>query len=172
MKHRSPAAVLLLPFVTFFIYPIYWYVSTKGEMNKLGANIPTAWLIIVPFVSIWWMWKYAEGVEKVTNEKTSGVLAFLLLWLLGSIGAAIIQDSFNKIEAAGVPGNAPSPADPNASAQPIAAEPAPAAVPAPAVDPVPPVAQAPAPTAEPAAPEPAPAPPESPAPPTMTPPAA
>ncbi len=97
MKERSPIAVLLLPFVTFGIYSIYWMVVTKGEMNERGATIPTAWLIIVPFVNIWWMWKYSEGVDHVTASKMSGVLAFILLWFLGPIANAIIQDSFNKV---------------------------------------------------------------------------
>ena len=97
MKQRSPIAVFLLPFITFGIYSLYWMVKTKGEMNEKGSKIPTAWLIIVPFVNIWWMWKYGEGVEKVTNEKLSGVLAFILLLLLGSIGQAVIQNSFNAI---------------------------------------------------------------------------
>ena len=97
MKQRSPIAVFLLPFITFGIYSLYWEVKTKGEMNNSGAQIPTAWLIIVPFVNIWWMWKYSEGVEKVTNEKLSGVIAFILMLLLGNIGQAIIQDSFNKV---------------------------------------------------------------------------
>ncbi len=102
MKHRSPVAVLLLPFITFGIYGLYWQVMTKIEMNKLGAKIPTAWLLIIPIVNIWWLWKYCEGVEQVTHEKMSGVLAFILQFLLGIIGSAIVQDAFNKIE-----GNAP-----------------------------------------------------------------
>jgi hypothetical protein len=97
MKQRSPIAVFLLPFITFGIYALYWMVITKGEMNSKGAQIPTAWLIIIPFVNIWWMWKYSEGVENVTNGKMSGVLAFILMLLLGTIGYAIIQDSFNKV---------------------------------------------------------------------------
>jgi hypothetical protein len=97
MKIRNPLAVFLLPFVTFGIYSLYWMVQTKVEMNNRGAKIPTAWLIIVPFVNIYWLWKYSEGVEQVTGGKLSGVLAFVLLWLLGSIGSAIIQDSFNKL---------------------------------------------------------------------------
>lgn len=96
MKKRNPIAVFLLPFVTFGIYGIYWQVVTKGEMNNLGAEIPTAWLLIVPIVNIWWLWKYSEGAEKVTQGKLSGVLAFILLFVLGSIGAAVIQDSFNN----------------------------------------------------------------------------
>lgn len=111
MKHRSPIAVLLLPFITFGLYSLYWEVMTKIEMNNQGAKIPTAWLIIVPIVNIWWLWKYSEGVEYVTKEKMSGVLAFILLFLLGFIGSAIIQDSFNKAgggEAAAAPIDVPA----------------------------------------------------------------
>ncbi len=115
MKQRSPIAVFLLPFITFGIYSLYWMVKTKGEMNEKGSKIPTAWLIIVPFVNIWWMWKYGEGVGEVTNEKMSGVIAFILMLLLGNIGQAIIQDSFNKV--AGTGQSNPAPATPTASTQ-------------------------------------------------------
>lgn len=97
MKNRNPIAIILLPFITLGIYSIYWLVSTKIEMNKRGAKIPTAWLLIVPMVNLWWMWKYSEGVEYITSNKLSGALSFILLYLLGFIGQAIVQDSFNKI---------------------------------------------------------------------------
>ena len=69
----------------------------------MGATIPTAWLIIVPFVNIYWLWKYSEGVEKVTNGALTGVLAFVLQFLLGTIGAAILQNEFNKPVASAAP---------------------------------------------------------------------
>ena len=116
MKKRSPVAVLILPFVTFGIYSIYWQVMTKVEMNNSGAKIPTAWLMLVPFVNIWWLWVYCEGVDKVTNGKMSGVLAFILLILLGPIGSAIIQDSFNHVGAASDQPAEPTPAAPAAQA--------------------------------------------------------
>ncbi len=112
MKQRSPIAVFLLPFITLGIYSLYWMVKTKVEMNENGAEIPTAWLIIIPFVNIWWMWKYSEGVEIVTKEKLSGVLAFILLFVLGTIGQAIIQDSFNKVSASAVTANLPNLSNP------------------------------------------------------------
>ena len=96
MKKRSPLAVFLLPFITFGIYSLYWEVKTKGEMNRLGAEIPTAWLLIVPIVNYWWVWKYSEGVERVTGGKLQTVLSFMLLLLLGNIGQAVIQNSFNN----------------------------------------------------------------------------
>lgn len=97
MRNRSPIAVVLLTLVTFGIYGIYWEVSTKIVMTKLGAEIPTSWLIIIPIANLWWAYKYCMGVEKVTNGKMSGVMALVLMLVLGVIGMAIIQDSFNKI---------------------------------------------------------------------------
>ena len=99
MKNRNPIAVALLPFVTFGIYGLVWSVKTKNEMNVLGAQIPTAWLLIVPFVNIWWLWKYSEGVEMVSGGKLSTIMSFVLQFLIGTIGAAIVQDSFNHIGA-------------------------------------------------------------------------
>jgi len=97
MKKRSPITVLILSFVTFGIYGIYWMVVTKNEMKARGADIPTAWLIIVPFVSLWWEWKWSQGVEKVTNGGMSAAISFLLLFALGMIGGAIIQSELNKV---------------------------------------------------------------------------
>ena len=98
MKNRSPIAVFFFSLFTIFIYTWYWSVKTKGEMNMLGEKIPTAFIWLIPIVGpIWWTWKYSEGVEHITHEKLSGVLAFIVLWLLGPIGNAIVQDHFNKI---------------------------------------------------------------------------
>ena len=111
MKQRSPIAVFFLSLITIGIYAIVWEVKTKNEMNKLGAEIPTAWLLIIPFVNIYWTWKYSQGVEKVTQGKISGILAFILLYLLSIIGMAIIQDTFNNVataDAAGGQGTGPA----------------------------------------------------------------
>jgi hypothetical protein len=97
MQKRNPVAVALLTLVTLGIYGIYWSVKTKGEMNARGATIPTAWLIVVPFVNIWWIWKYSEGVEKVTKGKLTTVISFILLFVLDIIGMAIVQYYFNEV---------------------------------------------------------------------------
>jgi membrane protease YdiL (CAAX protease family) len=98
MKNRSIVAVILLPFVTLGIYALYWFVSTKGELNAKGAEIPTAWLLILPLVNIWWVWKYFEGAEKVTSGKVNGVLNFILDILVTSlIPMALCQDAYNKM---------------------------------------------------------------------------
>lgn len=97
MKKRSPATPLLLSLITFGIYGIVWFVKTKLEMNASGESIPTAWLYIIPIVNIYWLWKYAEGVEGVTKNGMSKVAAFVLLLLLNVIGAIFVQSAFNKV---------------------------------------------------------------------------
>lgn len=97
MKNRKPLAVFFLSIITIGIYGIVWSVKTKNEMNRLGAKIPTAWLLVIPIVSLYWLWKYSEGVDFVTRSKLSTPLAFVILWLLSIIGMAIVQSEFNKV---------------------------------------------------------------------------
>jgi hypothetical protein len=97
MKKRNPIAVIFLWFITLGIYGIVWFVQTKDEMNRLGANIPTAWLLIIPFVNLYWLWIYGTGVALVTKGAYSALGSFLLKMFLGPIGCAILQNEFNKI---------------------------------------------------------------------------
>ena len=96
MTKRSVAAVVVLYFITFGIYGIYWYVATKDEMVSEGADIPTGWLLIIPIANIYWLWKWSGGVEHVTRGKSSAGVNFILVFVLGLIGMAIIQSILNK----------------------------------------------------------------------------
>ena len=97
MKHRNPIMVILLSLITLGIYTLVWAVRTENEMNAKGAHIPTAWLLIIPLVDYYWLWKFSEGVEVVTSKKMGAVVAFCLLFFLGVIGMAIIQDKLNQV---------------------------------------------------------------------------
>ena len=97
MQHRNPIMVILLSIITFGIYGLVWYVTTKDQMNAKGAQIPTAWLLIIPVVDLWWLWKFCQGVELVTNKEMGAGVALLLIFLIGAIGMAIIQSSLNKV---------------------------------------------------------------------------
>jgi Domain of unknown function (DUF4234) len=98
MIRRSIVAVILLSLVTFGIYSLVWLIKTKNEMKASGAtDIPTGWLLLIPIVNVYWMWKYAGGVEQISGGKTSQAMAFILLFVLGVIGFAILQDGFNKL---------------------------------------------------------------------------
>jgi multisubunit Na+/H+ antiporter MnhG subunit len=100
MKNRGIVGVILLPFVTFGIYTIYWFVSTKEELNQQGAEIPTAWLLIVPIANIFWMYKYFEGAEKVTNQKVNAVIMLIIsLFITPVISSALCQSAYNNLVA-------------------------------------------------------------------------
>lgn len=97
MQHRDPIMVLFLSLITLGIYALVWFVRTKNEMNTRGAQIPTAWLLIIPLVGYYWLWKFCEGVDVVTNKEMGAAIAFLLVIVLDIIGMAIIQDKLNKV---------------------------------------------------------------------------
>jgi hypothetical protein len=97
MTKRSPIVVFILCLVTCGIYGIVWYVKTKGELVSKGANIPTAILLIIPFVNFYWLWKYSQGVEQVTSGGFGAAVAFLLLLFTGPIGMAVLQNKFNEL---------------------------------------------------------------------------
>ena len=98
MQQRSVVMVIILTLITFGIYGLIWYVKTKDEMVQQGADIPSAILIIIPIANIYWMWKWAGGVEHVTRGKQTQVIAFILVFVLGIIGMAIIQSAFNQTD--------------------------------------------------------------------------
>ena len=97
IQKRDVVVVYLLTIITFGIYGIYWEVKTKDEINSLGAQIPTAWLLIVPIANIYWLYKYAEGYSNVVKKDNNGILWFILFWLITIIMPAIVQSELNKI---------------------------------------------------------------------------
>jgi hypothetical protein len=96
MKRVDPLLLVFLSIITFGIYALIWYVSTKDQANALGAKIPTAWLLILPIINFYWMWKFCEGLELVTNKRVEGVMSFLAILFLGVIGMAIVQSGINN----------------------------------------------------------------------------
>jgi len=105
IKQRNIFLVYLFSFITFGIYALYWTVSTKDEMNRLGATIPTAWLLIVPIANIYWMYKYCEGFAVYVKKDNNTILWFVLDLFVGIIMPAIIQSELNKIASVATPGN-------------------------------------------------------------------
>ena len=103
MTKRSVVAVILLTLITFGIYGLVWFVKTKHEMVDSGAEIPTSWLLIVPFANIFWLWKWSGGVDHVTQGKSGQAVSFILVFLLGIIGMAIVQSALNSAVDAGSP---------------------------------------------------------------------
>ena len=95
VKQRNIAMVYGLMIITFGLYAIYWTVKTKRELNHLGASIPTSWLILIPFVNIYWMYKYCEGFSLVKKDNNA-VMWFILYFFVGFIMPYVVQSELNK----------------------------------------------------------------------------
>jgi len=97
IKERNLVLVYIFGIITLGIYFIYWWISTKNEINGLGAKIPTGWLLIIPIANIYWLYKYCEGFStKVKNDKNT-ILWFILSIIISIIMPAIVQSELNKL---------------------------------------------------------------------------
>ena len=97
IKRRNPALVIIFAIITFGIYEIYWSVKTKNEINSLGAEIPTAWLLIIPIANLYWEYKYAEGFSKYVIKDNNTILWFLLSLFVWPVAMIIFQVELNKL---------------------------------------------------------------------------
>lgn len=97
MTKRSAVTVCLLGLITCGLYSLIWMIGTKDEMNARGADIPPAWHLIIPVLNLLWMWKWCQGVEKVTGGKSSAGLIFAMMFFLGPVGMFMAQSAFNEV---------------------------------------------------------------------------
>lgn len=97
MTERNPIVVLALFCITFGIYPLIWFFQTSNEMTNMGAELPTPWLMFVPIVNLYFLWKWAEGVEKVTNGEQQAIMTLVVLFVFSPVGAFLVQQKFNAI---------------------------------------------------------------------------
>lgn len=101
-KQRNILTVYLLWIITFGIYGIVWFVKTKNEMNEAGAQIPTAWLMIIPIVNIFWLYKYCEGYATVAKKDNNPGVWFLVAFIPGIniVAPGLFQSTFNSLSGA------------------------------------------------------------------------
>lgn len=104
MQKRNPFVVLLLGLITFGLYFIYWFYVTTQELRSKGADIPHFILFFIPFVSLFWLYKYTAGIEQVSAGKSSAMVLFILTFFLGPIGIIMIQLALNQIAEGGTAG--------------------------------------------------------------------
>jgi Domain of unknown function (DUF4234) len=112
MTNRNPFVVIALTIITLGLYGIYFFATTTNEMKRNGADIPHWILMFVPFVAIWWLYKYSEGVEKVTSGNVSTAMSFILVWFLPLIGLYFVQNGFNQVSIVGATSPTPSTPEP------------------------------------------------------------
>lgn len=103
MQRRSPWCVLGLAIASAGAFAIAWLCQTRTDMIRLGARIPTPWLLVTPVTALYFAWCWAEGVRQVTAARIPTLRAFLAICLLGPLGMAAIQARFNALADSGRP---------------------------------------------------------------------
>ena len=95
---RNPWAMVGLTIITFGLYMLYWLIVTKIELNEAGAEIPTAWLLIIPFGNLYFYYKFAQAFSQVVLKRGDEhtIEYFLLLLFLPLIGEIVCQIKMNK----------------------------------------------------------------------------
>ena len=96
MQKRSLGSLALWMLCTLGLYQVYWLVKTKDELNAMGAKIPTAWLLIIPFVNFYFFYRYSQAFTKYVNRDNPPLAYFALLMVLPWIATFIFQDYINK----------------------------------------------------------------------------
>jgi hypothetical protein len=96
VKYRSVGMDYLLGLVTLGIYPIYWYIATKDEINSLGGNVPTGFLLFVPIINFYWMYKYCEGFSNYVAKDNNPAKWFLITFFAGFLNPFLMQPEYNK----------------------------------------------------------------------------
>lgn len=98
---RSLVGMVFKTFLTLGLYIIYWIVSTKNEMNRHGASVPTGWLLIVPIANVYFLYQYSQAFTTVVLQKKEHAMLYTLLYFILYILATpiiwslIIQSSLN-----------------------------------------------------------------------------
>ena len=95
IKKRNPILALVLSFVTFGIYILYWLITTALSLRKNTEEIPHPILIIVPFVNIYFLWKFFVGVKEITGH--DNITLFILWIFLSPVSIYLTQKELNKL---------------------------------------------------------------------------
>ena len=101
VKYRNPLFVVVVSLVTFFIYAIYWFYKTRGELSELnkGGMSPLMATIglFIPLVNIYVAWKYCEDVETASKGAQGKILLFVLWLVFMPAMQYITQNELNKL---------------------------------------------------------------------------
>ena len=109
-EKRNPLLVLILGFVTCYVYLFYWWYVTAADIKRAlkrdDINPPLELLlnlVTCSLFSIYLSYKYPKLVlemqekAKVVRNDTSLVSVLLSLFSLGPIACYIIQTDLNKV---------------------------------------------------------------------------
>lgn len=115
IQRRNMWKQVLLFIVTLGIYGVYWFYVTSKEMVAYKGldGSPGLWtvLLLVPFVSLYSLWKQSKAVEAVTDGKYQAILMFILWIFFEPAVWFITQSELNKLADKEAQGATPGPAE-------------------------------------------------------------
>lgn len=92
MRKHNPVLWFLLAFTVIGYY--VWLVRTKEDMNTRGADIPTAWIILIPLVgSLYFYWRWSKGIELVSRGEMSAIVSMIMLVLIPLYGTVPVMSA-------------------------------------------------------------------------------
>ena len=97
IQERGIAFVVIASLITLGIYTIYWSVVTRRDLVSRGGDIPTAWLIIIPFANIYFDYKYSKAAAKLFKKEGDWGVYFILFILISWVAVAVAQNEFNRM---------------------------------------------------------------------------
>ena len=71
-------------------------VNPIDEMKPRGVQLPISWPYFAPIGSYVWLWKFARGVESITDNKIRAAGVFASVFFLGIIGLFIIRYTIHR----------------------------------------------------------------------------
>lgn len=100
VKNRNPLFVIVVSFITLYIYGVYWFYKTRKELyeitKKEGSPLVDTILLFVPLVDIWIIYKYAQDVEAASGGTQNKWIVFLLWIVIFPVGQYVAQVEINK----------------------------------------------------------------------------
>lgn len=102
VKKRDMLAQIFIFVFTFGLYGIYWFYQTSLELKSIAQDeeaAPVLWtvLLFIPFGAIYSHYKYSEIFEKVSSEKLSKWIIFILWLVFCPAVWFIVQRDLNAI---------------------------------------------------------------------------
>jgi hypothetical protein len=97
LQKRNLFAMAGLLIITLGFYFIYWAVVTKRALRCRGADMPTAWLLIIPLVHFYFWFRFAKAFTAIIKHGNDYIGYFLLMALLPHVGMFVIQHELNQI---------------------------------------------------------------------------
>ncbi len=68
---RSLLKTTLLTFCTFGLYDLYYLIVTSKELNKVGGHVSSAWLLLVPVLNLYFVYRYAQSYAAIVKKDHS-----------------------------------------------------------------------------------------------------